>query len=167
MVTEELQHVVHSHDKRSVVDGLVRFLLAQERDLQCPPPRRQQLGQDVIEDVIEEIAQPDVGETPLRLRRPRREHDQVKPARGRDSREPERRFPNPRLALKHEARRPVASTVEEAMDRAELRVAPDDLDCAHAAIVTAPSADVSTALISGRATEGHVPVGLLLVGRRG
>jgi hypothetical protein len=146
LVAEELQHVADSHDKGTLVDGLVRSVLAQKCDLESSTSWRQQFGQDVIEDVIEEIAKPDVGETAFGLRRPCREHRQATLAGACDSREPERRFPNPSLALKHERRRPVDSTVEEAIDRAELRLAPDDLNSVHATILTVPKADVSTAL---------------------
>ena len=46
------------------------------------------IGVDAVDDGVEEISEPDVGEPALRLGRTRREHDQVLPASRRDSGEP-------------------------------------------------------------------------------
>ena len=96
-------------------------------------------GQHLVEDVLEEIAEPDVREPALGLGRPRREHAQAPPARSLDAREPERRLADPRLALEHERGRPLVGAVDEGVERGELLVPADDLPGRHEAIVRASS----------------------------
>jgi len=125
---EKLQHVVHRHGERAAIDRAV-CLLAEERDLECPPPRRRQLGSDVVEDAVEQIAQPHVSQAALGLGRPRRENAHPPSARVLDPRKPERRLANPRLALEHERNRAFAflRPIDEGADRGEFLLPPDDL----------------------------------------
>ena len=58
--------------------AISRRLLEQERDLERAPPRRRQRGQDLVEDVLEQIAQPHVSEAALSLGRSRREDAQAR-----------------------------------------------------------------------------------------
>jgi hypothetical protein len=144
-LAHQAEHIAYGRRERARVGGLVRRVIPQQRDLERPSPRRGQLADHPVEDSIEQIPEPDVREPPLGLGRPCRQHDPPAPARRRDSREPHRRLPDPGLALENQRHRLLGGAVEEAVDGAELPVAADDLDYAHATIVTAPRAQVSTA----------------------
>ena len=152
-----LEHIAYGHCECALVGGLVRGLVTQKRDLQRASPRRGQLADHAVEDAVEEISEPHVREPALGLGRTRREHDKVEPARRRNRCPPQRRFPDSRLALEHERHWPVGGTVEEAKDGAELRVAPDHLNCAHPPIVTAPPAEISTHSDRPAYSEEHPP----------
>lgn len=127
-----------------MINRIVCGLLAQERNLERTAPRRRDQRRDVRVGLLEQVAQPDVGEAPLGLHRSRRNHQQASLACGCDRREPERRLPDPRLALDHESGWPFDGTVEEGRQQAELRPAPDDVAHWHTAIVTVRSAEVSS-----------------------
>src|SRR5213078_2678513 len=130
------------------------FVHDQQGTFQRPTPRRQQPGEHVTQHVLEQIAQPHVSETTLRLDRPRREHAVAERTRVLDTGEPEGRLADPWLTLQHECRRPTGGTVEEAGDRAELHIAPNDLDCAHTTIVTALRREVTaTSRLRSRRTR--------------
>jgi hypothetical protein len=150
-LAQQAEHIAYGHGKRTTVGGFVRGLVTQERDLQRTPARRGQLTDHHVEDGVEQVAEPCVGEPALGLGRTRGEHGQPTPARRRDSGEPQRRLPDPGLALEHQRRRRGGGTVEEANDGAELRIAPDDPDAAHAPILTAPRTEVS----SPKRNAGH------------
>src|SRR5207253_3860726 len=101
--------------------------LASERDFERAPARARQRRQDVVERIFEEIAEPDVSDTTLNLGRPRSQHEPSSVTRRCPRREPKRRLPDPRLALKHSTGKPVARPVEERVQRAELQLPSDDL----------------------------------------
>ena len=100
------------------IDRVVGRLLEEERDLERTPPRRRQRGQDVVEDVLEQIAEPGVSEAALGFGRSRRQHAKPRVARMLDPGEPERRLPDPGLALEHERGQPCRRSVDEGKDEA-------------------------------------------------
>ena len=78
-------------------------LLAQEQGgLERPPLDRRQLGEDVVDDAPEEVAQAGVREPGLGLGRPAREDAVAARPRGVDPCEPERRLADPRLAVEEQ-----------------------------------------------------------------
>ena len=105
---EELQRVAHRDRERPAIDG---FVEASSRSSATSSARRlgaEERGQHVVEDALEQIAEPDVGERALRLGRPRREDGRSLRARLLDARLPERRLADPRLPLEHECGGPSA-----------------------------------------------------------
>ena len=120
---------MHRHRERAVVDRIVGGVLSEQRDFERAPPRRRQQRQDVVEDTVEQVAEPDVGKLALRLRRPGRED--TKPLRARivDRRQPERRLPDPRLAFEDERSQPAfPPCTDEGVELLEQLLPADDLD---------------------------------------
>ena len=89
---EELQGSANRNSESTRIDGTARCILDEQRDLERPTPRRREGRQDVSESSFEEIAQAGVGESTLRLGRPRGEHPQPPLARVGDDGAPERRL---------------------------------------------------------------------------
>ena len=108
-----------------MIDRICRRLRHQQRDLERPPPRRGQRGQHIVEDILEQVAKPDVSETALGLGWTRREDAHTPLARMLDARRPERRLTDPCLTLEHE-RGPGLRLVDERMDRGEVALSADD-----------------------------------------
>ena len=104
-------------------------LAQQQRGLERPAPRSGQLGKHIRDAVLEQVDERRVREPLLRLRGPRREHLQRPLARRLDAGEPERRLADPRLAFEHDDVRPPACPGDECLERGDLVVPPDDLDC--------------------------------------
>src|SRR3954469_16337780 len=130
-LAETVQHVAHRHGERAAIDGITRRLRSKQRDLERAPPRRRQRSQHVVADILEQISQPHVRQASLGLRRPRRKHEKASLACARDGRQPDRRFPDPRLALEYEPGGPLDWTVEERVDRVELLLPPCDVAWHH------------------------------------
>ena len=126
-LAEHVQHVAHRDTEGAVVDRFVCGFLVQQRNLERPPPRHRQQRRDIGEDLLEEVAETDVRETPLGLRGPRREHDQAALARRGHPFEPERRLADPRLAVQHEPGRSVRRPADEGLNGSELPLPADDL----------------------------------------
>jgi hypothetical protein len=131
VVGEQLQGAADRHPESPRVDGGTRRLLEEERDFERPALRRRQRRQNVAEDSVEQIAQTGVGQSSVRLDRPRREDTQPAPARRFDRRAPDPRLPDPRVALQGDCARALHSrrAVEECVQRAELFGPGDDFDC--------------------------------------
>ena len=127
---QELQGAANGDAECAGVDRPPGRVLDEEDDLERPPPRRRQGRQHLVEDAVEQVAEPGVRERALRLGGPRREHAQPAPARVLDRRAPERRLPDPGLALERDRNRPVRdrAAIEERGQRAELLLPPDDVD---------------------------------------
>jgi hypothetical protein len=114
------------HGERARIRRVPSGSLHEERDLERASLRSRQLGQNVLENVFEQISQPGVSEPTLGLGRPRRK-DAQSPLAGRlDACEPERRLPDARLALEHECRRPSRRSVEEGVECVEFLLPADD-----------------------------------------
>ena len=126
---DQLQRVAHRDRDGAGVDRIARGLVPQSGYLERAPPRRQELGQRLLEDAFEQVAQPGVRERPLRLGGSRREDAQAPLARLLDCGEPERRLPDPRLAFQQERARCAPRLVEELGDGSELPLPGDDLQC--------------------------------------
>lgn len=126
---QEIEHIVYGNGERAIVGGLARGVAAQKRDLQRSPPRRGQLADHIVEDTVEEIAEPNVRQSALGLGRTRDEHDKPAFACRRDRLEPKRRFPDPGLAFEHESGRGLDRTVEERVDGLELSLPSHNLTC--------------------------------------
>ncbi len=126
---DQLQHVAHRDRDGAGVDRIARGIVPQSGDLERAPPRRQELGQRLLENGFEQVAQPGVRERPLRLGRSRREDAQAPLARLLDCGEPERRLPDPRLAFQQERARRGPRLVEERGHGGELLLSGDDLEC--------------------------------------
>ena len=121
--------VAHRDRDGARIDRIASGLVPESGDLERAPPRRQQLGQRLLEDAFEEVTKPGVRERPLRLGRSRREDAQAPLARLLDRGEPERRLPDPRLAFQQERARRGPRLVEERGDGGELLLSGDDLEC--------------------------------------
>ena len=138
VVGEQLQRAPSRDPECARIHRICGRLFEEKRHLERAPPGRRQRGQDVVEDVLEEIAEPDVGEAALGLGRSRREDAQSTRARMLDAGQPERRLPDPRIALQHECGRPFPHVVDEGVKGGELLLPADDLEHhrSHATIVT-------------------------------
>jgi hypothetical protein len=101
-------------------------ILDEERHFERAAPRRRQRRQHTLERVLEEVAEAGVGKASLHLRRLRQENPESPRARGVDARTPERRLPDPRLALEQECRRSRGGPVEDGVQGAELPVSAYD-----------------------------------------
>jgi hypothetical protein len=134
-LAEQLQHVAYGHAERAVIDRILCRLLAEERRPRARGASASRAKRRRPRGRLEQVAQPDVSEAPLGLRRSRQNHAQARSRAAATAREPERRLPDPRLALDHESGRPFDGTVEERRHQAELRLAPDDVAPGIPAIV--------------------------------
>jgi hypothetical protein len=65
---------VHRHRESAVINAITCRLLSEQRDLERAPPRRCKHRKDVVEHVLEQIAQPYVREAALGLGRSREEN---------------------------------------------------------------------------------------------
>ena len=125
---EQLDRAANGDPDRPRIHPLTRVLLAQERDLERTAPRRRQPGQDFVEHVLEQIAEAHVREPALGLGRSRHEDAQPRRTRVVDTGPPERRLPDPRLALEHERGRHGVGPVDERVDGGELVLPADNLE---------------------------------------
>ena len=150
---EQLQHVAHGHRERAVVGDVIRRLLSKQRDLERAPPRRGERRQHVVEDVLEQVAQPGVREVAFGLRRTRckhavasvREPRRRPPARASTSRSPprprarvrqaprpdRRGTPGSNRAQPHARRRRPSSPIRPAVSRRRARDADARPTCAR------------------------------------
>ena len=133
---EHLQRAAGCDPERARIDPIVGRLLEEERDLERAPPRSGKRGQDVVENVLEQIAEAQVREPALGLRRPRREDAHPPRVGVLDAGKPERRLPDAGLTLEHEPGRPCRHVVDEGEDDATFFLSADDLQRHLAAIVT-------------------------------
>ena len=124
---EDLQPASDRDAERARIRGVAS--LEEKRYLESAAPRRGQHRENLFQDALEEVAEPGVREPSLRFGRPREEDAEAKFTCGFDARKPERRLPDPRLALEHHRRRSVGAPVEEGREGRELLVSADDLDC--------------------------------------
>jgi len=127
-LAQKLQHVAHRHGNRAAIDGVIWGLLSEQRDLERAPPRRRQRRQHAVEDVLEQVAEPHVSETALRLRRTRRNHAHPLRPCVLHACFPQRRLPDPRLALEHERSEPSVDLTDESVERGEFLLPADDLE---------------------------------------
>ena len=104
-------------------------LRAQERRLERATSRGGQRGKRGIVDRSEQVAEDDIGQRPLGLRRARRQDTERPCTRRGDRGLPERGLSDPRLPLEDQRGDPIDRPVEPGVDRVELRLAPDDLAC--------------------------------------
>ena len=109
-VGEQLQRRADGHGKGAEVDRLLRVVPQEQGDLERAPPRCRQLGQHVGERVLEQVSQPGMGDSELDLGGPGGEDAQPALPRRLDTGEPERRLPDPGLALQDERRRASAAS---------------------------------------------------------
>jgi hypothetical protein len=125
-LAQHLQHVAHRHADRPVIDRIAGRLLAEKRDLERTPPRRRDQRGDVRETRLEQVAQTDVSEPALGLRRSR--HKDAEPPRARelDAREPKRRLADPSLALQHQRASPTPRPPDEGLNRGAVLLPADD-----------------------------------------
>ena len=127
---EQPKRVANSNTKSPRIHRRPGCILEEQRDLERPTLRRRQCGQDVCKHLVEQVAQAGVGESALGLGRPRGEHAQPPPARGFDGGGPERRFPDPGLALQRDCDRSLGDApVEHGVQKTEVFVPADDFDC--------------------------------------
>ena len=96
---KQLEGAPNRDSERPLVDAVPRCLLDQQRDLERLAPGRRQGRQHLVEHAVEQVAEAGVGERPLRLGGPRREHAPPAAARLLDGGAPERRLPDPGIAL--------------------------------------------------------------------
>jgi hypothetical protein len=128
------QRAQQRHAERAVVGRAARGLLAQQRDRERPPARRGQLVGDLVERVVEQVAQRRERQPRLGAGRRRREHAVAAGGRLRDAGAPQRRLADPGLALERDdaPRRPGRG--QQRPDHLELVVPADQLrrDGSHA-----------------------------------
>jgi hypothetical protein len=91
-------------------------VLEEQRHLERASPRQRQRRQDVLEDILDEIAQTHVAEVALGLGRSRRECPHALLARVLAARHPEGRFPDTRHTLEQECSVHVVHFVDEGVD---------------------------------------------------
>ena len=143
---EHLEGAPNRDSERPLVDAVPGCLLDQQRDLERLAPGRRHGRQHLVEHAVEQVAEAGVGQGPLRLRGPRREHAPPAAARLLDGGAQERRFPDPGIPFQGDRDRAphCATPVEKRRQRADLHVSAHDLDChVRAAIVTGGIAKVS------------------------
>jgi hypothetical protein len=122
---EDLEPASDRDAERARIGGVAS--LEEKRYFERAAPRRGQHREDLFEDALEEVAEPGVRESSLRLGRPRDVYSEAKFTGGVDARKPERRLPDPRLAFEHHRRRSVGAPGEERSEGRELLVSADDL----------------------------------------
>ena len=98
----------------------------QKRNLQRPPPRREQRICDLIEDRRKQLREPGEGQRRLRFDPAARQHVGVTPACLVDAHLPEDRLADPCLAGEHERARALLDVGQKRLDRGELLLASDD-----------------------------------------
>ena len=126
---EQLQRRANGHRKGAEVDQLVCIVPDEQGDLERAPPRSRQLMQHAGQRVLEQVSQPGMSNSELDLGGSRGQDTQPALPRRLDPGEPERRLPDPRHSLQDERRRARSLPAEEAVERPQLLVAADDLDC--------------------------------------
>jgi hypothetical protein len=109
---ENIQRAPDSDAERARIRA-IGGILDEERHLERAAPRRRQRRQHALERVLEEVAEARVGKTSLHLRWLRQEDAESPRTRGVDARTPERRLPDPRLALEHECGQSHGGPVED------------------------------------------------------
>ena len=123
---EKLEEAAHRDGERTAIDGFVRSLVEEQRDLERAPPRRCQSGQKV-DGFLEQIAEPRVSKTALGFGRSRHEHAHASRTSARDAGEPERGLADSRLALEDERGCALFRCADEGVDGGELLIPADDL----------------------------------------
>ena len=117
---------MHRDSERPRIHRIRRRLFAEERDFERAPPRRGQRRQQIVDDVLEEVPEPHVGEAALRLGRSCRQNAEPQRAGMLDAGQPERRLPDAGFALEHESSRPVPRSVDESTDAGKFVLPADD-----------------------------------------
>ena len=93
------------HGEGAEVDRLVGFVPDEQGDLERALPRSRQRGEHVGEHVLEQVPQPGMGHSQLDLGGSRGQDAEPLLPRPLDAGEPERRLPDPGLALQNERSR--------------------------------------------------------------
>lgn len=118
--SEQLERATYRDRDGAWSDRVLR-LVQQECDLERTPPRRHEARQDVVQNRLEEIAEPRERELPLRLGRPAGENARPSVTGDLDTSQPECRLPDPGFAYERERARPVEITiVEECLEALQL-----------------------------------------------
>ena len=99
---EQLDGAAGRGAERPWVHGLLGRALDQKCDLECPPSRRREGRQHLVQHLLEQIAEADVSEALLGLGRPRLEDAKSQRPRLLDPVEPDRGLPDSGAALEHE-----------------------------------------------------------------
>jgi hypothetical protein len=132
-VAEQLEDVANRDGERPLIHGIALRVASEHHDLEGTPSRWRERRQDVVECFLEQIAEPYVSERLLRLSGARRQNAQALRARVFDPGKPERRLPDPRIAVEHEHRGAVPGSFDEPLDGGELSLPADDLGCLRVA----------------------------------
>ena len=127
LCSESLQCASDCDAERARI-GVTRRVFEQQCHLERTPPRRRQLRQDSLEDLVEQVAEAGVSEPSVELCRPRHEDTHSALTRGLDARQPDGGLSDPGGALEHQCRRSLEGTVEECVDGVKLRVSADRRD---------------------------------------
>jgi hypothetical protein len=125
-IAEQLENVAHRDGERALIDAIALRVGSQHYHLEGTPSRRCERGQRIVERGVEEVAEPYVSERSLRLSRARRENSQAPRARMLDGGKPERRLPDPRIAVEHEYRGAALDLIDERANGGELCLSADD-----------------------------------------
>ena len=123
---QDLQRATHGYTQRARIDPIYGRLLEKERHLERAPPRRRQPRKNLVEDVLEQIAEPRVGEPVLGLSGSGRENAQSARPRMLDACKPERRLADASFTLEHECSGPFLHPADQAADGGELLLSADD-----------------------------------------
>lgn len=116
------------NSQRARIYGVRRRVVDKERDLERAPPWRRQCRQDLVEDILEQIAEPDVSKTALGLCRARGEDARSQRARLLDARKPQGGFPDAGFALEHECGGTTRLSADEGLDGGEFHLPADNLE---------------------------------------
>ena len=124
---EQLQGAARSNAERPWIHCIRCRLVEKKRDLQRALSWCGQRREHLVEDVLEQIAKPDVREIALGLGRSGGENPLAQGARVLDACKPECRFPDPRFAFEHERGRRNLRFADEDLDRGKFVLPTDDL----------------------------------------
>ena len=124
---ENLQRAPDRDTERARIEA-VRIFLNEECYLERVAPGRRQRRQYALEHVLEQVAEAGVGQTAFRFGRPRYEDTESSFSGGLDTRKPQGRLPDSRLAFQHECDRAFRRTFEERVYGGELDLPADDVD---------------------------------------
>ena len=125
--SENLQRAPDRDTERARIEA-VRIFLNEECYLERVAPGRRQRRQYALEHVLEQVAEAGVSQTAFRFGRPRYEDTESSFTGGLDTRKPQGRLPDSRLALQHERDRAFRRTFEERVYGGELDLPADDVD---------------------------------------
>jgi hypothetical protein len=131
LLRKQLERISDGDSERTRIHGARRVVNEKKCALERTAPRRRQPADHLVEHTFEQVSKASVSEATLGLSRSRQKGSVAERAPVLDTRQPNRRFPNPGFTLEHQRHRSAKSAVEETVNRTNFCVAPNDLETAH------------------------------------